>query len=72
MAGEPQTMRQVAENLVAFASSRGLDEDAGCRTWAEERDGRGARYQACGLRTGSSPAMREFPHPTPSVRSRLG
>ena len=39
MASEPETMRQVAENLVAFASSRRLDEDTGCRTWAEEVDG---------------------------------
>ena len=39
MASEPETMRHVAENLVAFASSRGLDEDTGCRTWAEEVDG---------------------------------
>jgi hypothetical protein len=39
MATEPQTMRQVAENLVAFAHGRGLDEDGGCRTWAEEVDG---------------------------------
>lgn len=39
MASEPATMRQVAENLVAFASSRGLDEDTACRTWAEEVDG---------------------------------
>lgn len=39
MASEPETMRQVAENLVAFASGRGLDEDEGCRTWAEEVDG---------------------------------
>jgi hypothetical protein len=39
MASEPETMRHVAENLAAFANSRGLDEDAGCRTWAEEVDG---------------------------------
>jgi hypothetical protein len=39
MASEPETMRQVAENLGAFASGRGLDEDTGCRTWAEEVDG---------------------------------
>jgi hypothetical protein len=39
MASEPETMRKVAENLVAFASSRGLDEDRGCRTW-----GRGGRW----------------------------
>jgi hypothetical protein len=39
MASEPETMRHVAENLVAFASSRGLDEEEGCRTWAEEVDG---------------------------------
>jgi hypothetical protein len=39
MASKPETMRQVAENLVAFASGRGLDEDAACRTWAEEVDG---------------------------------
>jgi hypothetical protein len=39
MASEPETMRHVAENLVAFVSSRGLDEDAGCHTWAEEVDG---------------------------------
>lgn len=39
MASEPETMRQVAENLVAFASSRRLDEDEGCHTWAEEVDG---------------------------------
>jgi hypothetical protein len=30
MAGEPETMRQVAENLVAFAHSQWLDEDSGC------------------------------------------
>jgi hypothetical protein len=39
MASEPETMRQVAENLVAFGRNRGLDEDEGCRTWAEEVDG---------------------------------
>jgi hypothetical protein len=39
MAGEPETMRQVAENLVAFAGSRGLDEDDGCYAWAEQVDG---------------------------------
>jgi hypothetical protein len=39
MAGEPETMRQVAENLVAFAGSRGLDEDDGCYAWTEQVDG---------------------------------
>jgi hypothetical protein len=39
MANEPETLRQVAENLVGFSSSRGLDEDEGCRAWAEETDG---------------------------------
>jgi hypothetical protein len=39
MASEPATMRQVAEHPVAFASSRGLDEDTACHTWAEEVDG---------------------------------
>jgi hypothetical protein len=39
MASEPETMRQVAENLVAFAESRGLDEEEGCHLWAEEVDG---------------------------------
>jgi hypothetical protein len=39
MASEPETMRQVAENLVAFARSRGLDEEEGCYRWAEKVDG---------------------------------
>jgi hypothetical protein len=39
MASEPETMRQVAGNLVAFAQSRGLDEEEGCYLWAEEVDG---------------------------------
>jgi hypothetical protein len=39
MASEPETMRQVAENLVAFARSRGLDEEEGCYLWAKEVDG---------------------------------
>jgi hypothetical protein len=39
MAREPETMRQVAENLVAFARSRGLDEEEGCYRWAVEVDG---------------------------------
>jgi hypothetical protein len=39
MASEPETMRQVAENLVAFARNRGLDEEEGCYLWAEEVDG---------------------------------
>jgi hypothetical protein len=39
MASEPATMRQVAENLVAFASSRRLDEDTACQASAEEVDG---------------------------------
>jgi hypothetical protein len=39
MASEPETMRQVAENLVAFAQSRGLDEERGCYLWAQEVDG---------------------------------
>jgi hypothetical protein len=39
MASEPATMRQVAENLVAFARSRGLDEEEGCYRWADEVDG---------------------------------
>jgi hypothetical protein len=39
MASEPETMRQVAENLVAFARSRGLDEEEGCYRWADEVDG---------------------------------
>jgi len=39
MASEPETMRKVAENLVAFARGRGLDEDDGCYIWAEEVDG---------------------------------
>jgi hypothetical protein len=39
MASEPETMRKVAENLVAFARSRGLDEDEGCSIWAKEVDG---------------------------------
>jgi hypothetical protein len=40
MASEPDTMRQVAGNLVAFAQSRGLDEEEeGCYLWAEEVDG---------------------------------
>jgi hypothetical protein len=38
MASEPETMRKVAENLVAFARSRRLDEDEGCYIWAEEVD----------------------------------
>lgn len=39
MAREPETMRQVAENLAAFARSRGLDEEEGCYLWAKEVDG---------------------------------
>jgi hypothetical protein len=39
MASEPETMRQVAENLVAFAHSRQLDEEEGCLLWAKEVDG---------------------------------
>jgi hypothetical protein len=39
MAAEPETMRQVAENLVAFARSRGLDEEEGCYLWAKEVEG---------------------------------
>jgi hypothetical protein len=39
MASEPETMRQVAENLAAFARSRGLDEEKGCHLWAKEVDG---------------------------------
>jgi hypothetical protein len=38
-ANEPETMRQVAENLGAFARGRGLDEDEGCYAWAEGVDG---------------------------------
>jgi hypothetical protein len=38
MASEPETMCQVAENLVAFSRSRELDEDEGCHTRAEDVD----------------------------------
>jgi hypothetical protein len=39
MASEPKTMRQVAENLSAFARSRRLDEEKGCYLWAKKVDG---------------------------------
>ena len=36
--GEPETIRLVAAGLDRYCSERSLDEDAGCRAWAEEQE----------------------------------